>query len=131
VNVVSGEEDDPTFGVRSSVMVYQLAAGAPTYPQILSGDDELGKPIAWSALSGLAALPGGSREVLAVWDAYYADSRIFHIDASRSPALITTATTIHGGGGNYDPEGIAIAPYGSLWIASEGDGSAACRAATS
>jgi hypothetical protein len=119
--VVSGEEDDPTFGVRSSVMIYELGDGAPTYPQILSADDALGKPIAWSALSGMAALPGRKRELYAVWDSYYAESRIFTIDASRSPARITAASTIQGGSGNYDPEGIALAPDGSLWIASEGD----------
>jgi Esterase-like activity of phytase len=119
--VVSGEEDVPTFGVRSSLMIYELGAGAPTYPHILSADDAVGKPIAWSALSGMAALPGRSSELLAVWDSYYAESRIFSIDTSRSPALVSAATTIQGGSGNYDPEGIAIAPDGSLWIASEGD----------
>jgi hypothetical protein len=119
--VVSGEEDDPTFGVRSSVMIYQLGDGAQSYPQIVSSDDALGQPIAWSALSGMAAVPGRSRELLAVWDSYYGESRIFTIDASRSPARITRAATLAGGSGNYDPEGIAIAPDGTLWIASEGD----------
>lgn len=119
--VVSGEDDTPTFGVRSSVMIYQLGDGAQSYPQIVSSDDAVGQPIAWSALSGLAAVPGRSRELLAVWDSYYAESRIFTIDASRSPALIEKATPLVGGSGNYDPEGIAIAPDGTLWIASEGD----------
>ncbi|HTV19111.1 MAG TPA: esterase-like activity of phytase family protein [Polyangiaceae bacterium] len=119
--VVSGEEDDPTFGVRSSVMIYQLGSGAQTYPQIVSGDDAAGQPIPWSALSGMAAVPGRSRELYAVWDSYYAESRIFTIDASRSPARITTSLAIAGGSGNYDPEGIAVAPDGTLWIASEGD----------
>lgn len=119
--VVSGEEDTPTFGVRSSVMIYQLGEGEPSYPQIVSGDDAAGQPIAWSALSGMAAVPGRSRELLAVWDSYYTESRIFTIDAARSPALITGSTTLAGGSGNYDPEGIAIAPDGTLWIASEGN----------
>jgi hypothetical protein len=119
--VVSGEEDAPPDGVRSSVMIYELGAVLPTYPQIVSADDAAHRPIPWSALSGMAALPGRSRELLAVWDSYYTESRIFSIDASRTPALITGATPIEGGSGNYDPEGIAIAPDGSLWIASEGD----------
>jgi hypothetical protein len=66
-------------------------------------------------------LPGRSRELLAVWDSYYTDSRIFRIDAARSPALITASIAITGGSGNYDPEGIALAPDDSVWIASEGD----------
>jgi hypothetical protein len=119
--VVSGEEDAPPSGVRSSMMIYELGAGAPTYPQIVSADDAAHQPIPWSALSGMAPLPGRSHELLAVWDSYYSDSRIFSIDASRTPAVITAATPIEGGSGNYDPEGIAIAPDGSLWIASEGD----------
>jgi hypothetical protein len=119
--VVSGEEDDPSFGVRSSVMIYELGAGAPTYPQIVSGDDAQGQPIAWSALSGLVASPAGGRELLGVWDSYYSESRIFTIDASRSPARVSGSIVIEGGSGNYDPEGIAAAPDGSLWVASEGD----------
>jgi hypothetical protein len=119
--VVSGEEDDPSFGVRSSVMIYELGAGAPTYPQIVSGDDAQGQPIAWSALSGLVASPAGGRELLGVWDSYYSESRIFTIDASRSPARVSGSIVIEGGSGNYDPEGIAVAPDGSLWVASEGD----------
>lgn len=119
--VVSGEEDDPTFGVRSSVMLYELGAGEPSYPQVVSADDELGKPIAWSALSGMTGVPGRSDELLAVWDSYFSESRILSIDVSRSPALITSSVLIQGGRGDYDPEGIAVAPDGSLWLASEGN----------
>lgn len=42
---------------------------------------------------------------------------------SRKPAVATAALTITWGTGNYDPEGLAYAPDGSLWIASEGNGS--------
>ena len=37
--VASGEVDTPPFGVRSTVMIYELKPGAPTYPQIYSGND--------------------------------------------------------------------------------------------
>ncbi|MEY4548523.1 MAG: hypothetical protein RL685_4718, partial [Pseudomonadota bacterium] len=127
--VVSGEEDSPSFGVRSSVMIYQLGAGAPEYPQILSANDAEGQPIPWSALSGLAAVPClvaarcERAELLGVWDGYYAESRILHIDATDAPAVIRSSTLLIGGSGNYDPEGIAIAADGSYWIASEGDAS--------
>jgi len=125
--VVSGEEDDPSFGVRSSVMIYALERGRADYPQIRSADGPHGKPIGWSALSGMVALPGRPDRLLAVWDSFYAESRIFHIDASREPAVIDGAITITGGSGDLDPEGIAIAPDGTLWIASEGDDPGARR----
>lgn len=120
--IASGEEDDPSYGVRSTVMIYELKPGEPTYPQILS-DDVNGSPIPWSALSGLVAVPHKRDTLLAVWDSYYSESRIFTIDVSKQPAVITDAMTIQGGSGNYDPEGIAIAPDRTLWIASEGNAS--------
>ena len=114
--VVSGEEDDPDFGVRSSIMIYEYGPGAPTYPQIVSNS---GNPTPFSALSGMDALPNG--DVLAVWDSFYADSRVFRIDPDRTPARVKGSTEIVGGTGNYDPEGIAIAPDRTWWIASEGN----------
>ncbi|MCC7043869.1 MAG: esterase-like activity of phytase family protein [Acidobacteria bacterium] len=120
--IASGEEDDPSYGVRSTVMIYQLQRGPAEYPQILS-DDSSGSPIPWSALSGMTSVPGQPDTLLGVWDSYYGESRIFRIDVSERPALITDAITIQGGGGNYDPEGIAIAPDETIWIASEGNAS--------
>lgn len=118
--IASGEEDDPSFGVRSTLMIYQLKHGQPTYPQIISADVN-GSPIPWSALSGMVAVPGKPNTLLAVWDSYYSQSNIFRIDVSAKPAVITKSLTIQGGAGNYDPEGIAIALDHTLWIASEGN----------
>ncbi|MCP5199138.1 MAG: esterase-like activity of phytase family protein [Gammaproteobacteria bacterium] len=120
--VASGEADDPSLGVRSAMMIYQLQRGDADYPQILS-EDVRGKPIPWSALSGMVAVPGRDDTLLAVWDSYYAESRVLRIDASDKPAVITESTPIRGGTGNYDPEGIAIAPDRTLWVASEGNAS--------
>ncbi len=120
--VVSCEVDDPEFGVRATVTIYERSADEVVYPQILSANDASGKPIPWSALSGMVGTGDGD-ELLAVWDSFYSESRIFTIDASNSPAVITDALTINGGTGNFDPEGIAIAPDGTYWIASEGNGS--------
>jgi hypothetical protein len=122
--VTSGEEDSPEFGVRSTVMIYQLKPGQPAYPQVVS-DDENGSPIPWSALSGLTSIPGAANSILAVWDSYYSASKIFRIDVSEKPAVLTNVMTIQGGehNGTYDPEGIAIAPDDTLWIASEGNAS--------
>ncbi len=118
--VASGETDDPDFGVRSTVMIYELKRGKPAYPQILSDASE-GSPIPWSALSGMTSIPGQHDSLLAVWDGFYSQSNIFRIDVSERPAVITDVLTIQGGSGNYDPEGIAIAPDKALWIASEGN----------
>ena len=48
--VVSGESDDPSFGVRSSIMIYELQSADAQYPQLVSGMGEDGRPIGWSAL---------------------------------------------------------------------------------
>ena len=63
--IVSGEVDDPTFGVRSSVMIYRLESEKPTYPSILSRRVN-GHPIPWSALSGMDTLANG--DLIAVWN---------------------------------------------------------------
>jgi hypothetical protein len=118
--IASGEEDAPSFGVRSTVMIYQLQRGTPDYPQIVS-DDSGGKPIGWSALSGMVAVPDQWHTLLGVWDGAYSQSKIFRIDVSEKPAVITDEMTIQGGSGDYDPEGIAVAPDRSIWLATEGD----------
>lgn len=118
--LASGENDDPSFGVRSTVMIYELQDSEPAYPQILS-DVVDGKPIGWSALSGMHAT--SDERLLAVWDSYYSQSQIFTIDVSQTPAVITDARPIQGSSGDLDPEGITVAPDGTYWIASEGDAS--------
>jgi hypothetical protein len=119
--VASGETDLEGFNVRSTVMIYELKRGEPTYPQIVS--DSRRSPVPWSALSGMVSVPWRPESLLAVWDSAYSQSNIFHIDVSQKPARVTHSVTITGGGGNYDPEGIAIAPDHTLWIASEGNAS--------
>lgn len=119
--VVSAEVDAPPFGVRSSVVIYRLENGRASEPQILSDDDASGKPIPWSALSGLVPAPHRRDELLAVWDSYYSESRILTIDVSKKPARVVDSIPIVGGTGDYDPEGIAVAPDGTYWIASEGN----------
>ncbi len=119
--VVSSEEDDPEFGVRSSIMIYEYSdEGRRTYPQVRSQLGADGTPIPHSALSGMDALPNG--DLVAVWDSFYADSRIFTIQPRRNQAVVTASMPITGAS-NLDPEGIALAPDGTYWIASEGNAS--------
>ena len=121
--IASGEADSPEFGVRSTLMIYQLRSRKPAYPQILSADTlGIGTPVPWGALSGMAMLPGRETGMLAVWDGFYGTSRVLRINASEKPAVIEDSLAIVGGTGNFDPEGIAIAPDRTVWVASEGLG---------
>jgi len=119
--VVSSEVDDEPFGIRSTVTIYQLR-DEPTYPDLVSANDVDGKPIGWAAMSGVVADPSDPDTVYAVWDSFYAESRIFTIDVSMEPAVITDYHVVVPGSfsGDYDPEGIAIDSDGDFWIASEG-----------
>jgi hypothetical protein len=121
--VASTEADDPDFGVRTTIMIYQLVSGAAAYPQIMSVDGPDGTPIPWSAMSGLVGDPADADTLYAVWDSYYSESRVFTIDVSGEPAKVVDALTVTGGTGSYDPEGIAVAPDGTMWVASEGNAS--------
>ena len=122
--IASGEVDAPPVGVRTTVMIYEYRHGAPTYPQVASANTSSAAgapPIAWSAMSGLTAIPGVDHELLAVWDGFYNPSRIFRMNVAGPVATITEAITINRPAGRYDPEGITIAPDNTIWIASEGD----------
>ncbi|MDY8109474.1 esterase-like activity of phytase family protein [Fulvimarina sp. 2208YS6-2-32] len=111
-------------GARSHVMIYERADQAPAYPQIVSEDQD-GMPLGWGALSGLAADPGNANTLYAVSDSFYeTQPRIFTIDASRTPAVITGAMTVTKDGvpaEKLDLEGIAADGQGGFWLASEGD----------
>lgn len=104
------------------VMIYELAEGTAAYPMITSaGSEEL---IGWGALSGLAADPEVAGKLYAVSDSVYgAQPRIFTIDATQTPARITSAMTVTRGGDaaqKLDLEGIAADGSGGFWLASEG-----------
>ncbi|MGH8907251.1 MAG: esterase-like activity of phytase family protein [Egibacteraceae bacterium] len=119
--VVTAEVDDPPSGIRAVISIYQRQPGPAAYPDIISAEDEHGVPIGWGAMSGLAGDPADPGTVYAVWDSFFAQSRIFTIDVGRDPAVITRFVALSGGSGDYDPEGLAVAPDGTFWLASEGD----------
>ncbi|MDT8321036.1 MAG: esterase-like activity of phytase family protein [Xanthomonadales bacterium] len=131
--IIANEVDDEA---RSMVNIYryeEMPAG-PDYPTVASVEDptppagasaDTLRPIPFGALSGLTAgdAPG---ELYAVHDSFYVEPRIYHLDASVKPALITGYTRLHGIDQDeldaYDMEGIAMRPDGGFWIVSEGSG---------
>ncbi|MGO4704213.1 esterase-like activity of phytase family protein [Microvirga sp. 2MCAF38] len=113
-------------GIAPHVMIYQRAErAAPAYPSIRSAKDAKGLPIGWGALSGLAADPSKPGQLFAITDSFYsAAPRILTIDAMRKPAMITGDILVTRNGAAAEPldlEGIAVAPEGGFWLASEGN----------
>jgi hypothetical protein len=111
-------------GFPSMITLYRRGRGAADYPQIESADDAdaaaAGVPIPWVAQSGLAGDASDPDILYSVSDAFLAQSYFYTIDASSKPALITGRTEIGVPDGAFDLEGIAVAPEGGFWLASEG-----------
>ncbi len=124
--IASTEGDDP---VRSQINIFRLEHAAPAYPQIESVVKADGKPIAWGALSALAADKDDADKLYTVHDSFYQQSRIYHVDVSAHPARITGETVLKKDGTtvNYDLEGLAQRSDGSFWLASEGSGTFTTR----
>lgn len=110
--------------IPSMVTIYELQDGAPAYPHLVSGDDADGLPIGWVAQSGMVADATDPDILYSVNDSILADTGIFTIDTSAAPAVITGRTLVTDPGGvvrnDLDVEGIALAPEGGFWLASEG-----------
>ncbi len=134
--VVASEVDDRGNKIRSSLTIYSLVGGdddnddddgesIPTYPTIQSADRPDGSPIPWGALFALAGDSTDSTRAYTVYDSSYKKSRIFPVDVSVKPALITDEIVLndHGATLDLDHEGIATRLDGSFWIVSEGAGS--------
>lgn len=112
-------------GVGSHVMVYELAEGEASYPQLMSDLDADGRPIGWAAISGAVADAENPGILYAVSDSVlYAEPAIYTIDATAKPARITAKTVITRNGDaaqKLDLEGITQDGEGGFWLASEGD----------
>lgn len=136
---VASEVDERKNKMRASVAFYTLGEQAAQYPTLKSADVD-GRPIAFSALSGLAA--GEGKTLYSVEDSFFGSNRIFEIDASQTPAIITKATALKDSQGvlagmktvdgkklvnddktvNVDLEGVSVAKDGGFWVVSEGSG---------
>ncbi|MEZ5650162.1 MAG: esterase-like activity of phytase family protein [Burkholderiaceae bacterium] len=94
--VAASEEDSRADAIRSVVNIYRYSDDAARYPTIASVDDANGRPIPWSALSGLAA--GDSANTLvSIEDSFYGSNRIFAIDTGSKPARLSVAAEITDG----------------------------------
>ncbi|MCM2680098.1 esterase-like activity of phytase family protein [Echinimonas agarilytica] len=91
--IAASEVDERGDKLRSALNIYQLSEQAASYPTLQSADVD-GLPIAWSALSGLAAHPTDANILYTVNDSYYQQNRIFTIDVSQTPATITASMKI-------------------------------------
>ncbi|WP_230531601.1 esterase-like activity of phytase family protein [Microvirga roseola] len=125
--VATSEEDlHGDGGAAPHVMIYQRTdRAAPAYPTIRSQKNAEGLPIAWGALSGLAADKAQAGRLHAVTDSFYSGApRILTIDATQKPARITGEALVTRNGAaaeKLDLEGIAVASDGGFWLASEGN----------
>lgn len=123
--VIANEKDlraDKLGG--SHVMIFELAEGEPTYPQLVSDLDAEGRPIGWTAISGAVADAQKPGILYAVNDsALFSQPAIYTIDATQKPARITARTVVTRGGDaaqKLDLEGITLDGGGGFWLASEG-----------
>lgn len=87
--IVASEEDNRGDKIRSVLNIYSYGKALPSYPTLVSADRADGTPIPWSAMSGLAADDQVDYLLYAVSDSFYGSSRIFEIDISQQPALLT------------------------------------------
>ena len=122
VVVTSSETDDPPTGVRTTISIYQRVPGRRRYPQVVlrRRARRHPDPVERAVGAGRAARTTPT-PCTAVWDSYYAESRIFTLDVGETPAVVRASQPITGGTGGYDPEGLALAPDGTTWVASEGN----------
>lgn len=116
-------EDVPAASqtIPSMITIYQRERGAPDYPQLVSADAG-GLPTPWVAMSGLVG--ADDRTLWAVSDSILAEAAIHRIDVSAEPAVITERIVVTDPDStirrDLDLEGIALAPDGGFWLASEG-----------
>lgn len=160
--VVASEVDQRENNMRSVLNIYELTSssgGPPTFPTLisgpLSGEGEEGPYIPFSALSGLSSdapptIPNGNPDILySIEDSFFKASRMFVIDVSSYPAVISAAVPLLGVLSealsglpddlavsastttlvdedtqrvNLELEGISKSVDGGFWIVSEGKG---------
>lgn len=92
--VVASEKDDRGDKMRSVLNIYQYAEQSVAYPTLESVDRADGTPIAWGAMSALAADKHNEAVLYSVEDSFYGSSRIFTLNTAATPAKLTKETEI-------------------------------------
>ena len=92
--VAASEEDNRGDKIRAVLNIYSYEVADPTYPTLVSADRMDGTPIPWAAMSGLAADATAPGMLYAIEDSFYGANRIFGIDITKSPAVLTSEITI-------------------------------------
>lgn len=124
--VTASENDDRGAAFRSVLTIFERVRGEPDYPTVVSADDANGRPIAWVALSALAADPQDAGRAYTAHDSFLRGSRLFELDVSDRPAVITREIALRDAAGDLvdlDVEGVSVAHGGGFWVVSEGRGS--------
>lgn len=107
----------------SMITIYEHDDAAATMT-LVSADDANGLPLPWNAMSGLTADRSDPDTLYGVSDSILAEAGIHTIDVSSVPAVITRRVLVTDTAGavrnDLDLEGIAAAPEGGFWLASEG-----------
>ena len=113
---LAADEEDP--GLPTSIVtIYRHGATAPSYPMLVSADAAV--PTPWTAMSGLAGSAEG--DILhGVSDSILGVGYIHPIDVSGDTGVVTGRIEVTGASFGLDLEGIAVAPEGGFWLASEG-----------
>lgn len=88
--ITACEEDSRDDKIRATVGIYMLT-NEPNYPTIISANRDNGTPIPWAALSGMDS---DGDTVYTIYDSYYRKSRVFSMDATQTPAVITGETML-------------------------------------
>ena len=92
--IVASEEDSRGDKMRSALNIYEYSKSDAAYPTIESANRTDGTPIPWGAMSGLSADSTNENILYAVEDSFYQSNRIFSIDVSQAPALLTNEIRI-------------------------------------
>ncbi len=139
--IAAGEKDDRGNKIRSALSIYQLQQTDASYPDIISNNTDNNRPLGWGALSGLSIDLQNNNIAYTVQDSFYDSSRIFMLDITTTPAVISDEIILKDTNGalaavdsnlvngdtqltvNLDPEGITTSANGGFWVASEGRGS--------
>lgn len=116
-------DDDDNVLIPSMITIY--GQRPQTVPSITLQSKARGADtIPWVAMSGLAGDPRNARTVYGVSDSVLAETGIYTIDVSKTPATITDRVLVTSPDGttrhDLDAEGVAVAPEGGFWLASEG-----------